>query len=112
MIIQAISITLFFSQLKYNKFIGKIITFFGPLTFGVYLIHCHIYVRDIILGNLFRKDSNNLSLKMVIFLVIYRGFLIFIICSIIDYIRHLIFILFRIKKICMFLEKKLNKYGK
>ena len=109
MILQTISITLFLSQLKYNKFLGKIITFLGPLTFGVYLIHEHDYVRSNIIRKLFNKDSNALSLRKVIFLVLYRSFLIFIICSIIDYIRHLIFTLFRVRKICIYLEKIIKK---
>jgi hypothetical protein len=38
-VLQAFLITRFFLQLKYNKFLSKFIIFFGPLTFGVYLIH-------------------------------------------------------------------------
>ena len=109
MILQVISITLFFSQIKYNKFIGKIITFLGPLTFGVYLIHDNEYIRIYFIGNLFKKDSYNLSLEQVISLVLYRSLLVFIICSIIDYFRHLIFMLFRIRKICIFFEKIVKK---
>jgi len=108
MISQSISLTLFFSQIKFNKYIGKIITFLGPLTFGVYLIHENEYVRKNIIGNLFANDSINLPLKAVIFLVIYRTFLIFLICSIMDYFRHIIFMLFKIRKICIYLEKKLK----
>ena len=109
MILQSISLTLFFSQIKFNKYIGKIITFLGPLTFGVYLIHENEYVRKNIIGNLFSNDSVNLPLKAVIFLLIYRSFLVFLICSIMDFFRHIIFMLFKIKKICIYLEKKLKK---
>lgn len=109
MILQAISITLFFSQIKYHKFIGKIITFLGPLTFGVYLIHEHEYIRSNYISNLFDKDPQNLSLTKVVFLVLYRGLLIFIICSIIDYFRHLLFIICKIRKICVLLEKSVKK---
>ena len=38
-IIQSISVCLFFLQIPYNKYIGKVICFFGPLAFGIYLIH-------------------------------------------------------------------------
>jgi len=31
--------TLLLTQINYNKYLSKITTFFGPLTFGVYLIH-------------------------------------------------------------------------
>ena len=46
---QAILITLFFLKLKYNEFLSKFITFFGPLTFGVYLIHVNIVVIKLII---------------------------------------------------------------
>jgi len=39
MILQSISLTLLLTQINYNKYLSKITTFFGPLTFGVYLIH-------------------------------------------------------------------------
>ncbi len=109
MILQAISITLFFSQIKYHKFIGKIITFLGPLTFGVYLIHENGYVRSYYISNLFIKDPKNLSLTKVVCLVLYRGLLIFIICSNIDYFRHLLFKICKIRKICVFLENSVKK---
>ena len=38
MISQSISITLLLTQIKYNKYFAKIITYIGPLTFGIYLI--------------------------------------------------------------------------
>ena len=38
-IVQSISITLFLLQIKFNKYLTKIITFLGPLAFGIYLIH-------------------------------------------------------------------------
>ena len=109
MISQAISIILFFSQIKYPKFIGKIITFLGPLTFGVYLIHVHEYIISNFFSNLFIKDPYNLSLQKVMFLVLYRGILIFFICSLIDYFRHLIFRFFKVRKICIFLENTVKK---
>ena len=105
---QAISLTLFLSQIKYNKFIEKIITFIGPFTFGIYLIHEHTLVRKYIIVNLFIKDSNNLSENLVVFLVLIRGISIFIICFIIDYLRNLIFIFLKIKTFCIFLEKKIK----
>ena len=38
MVLETISITLIFTQIKYNQFIAKIITYIGPFTFSVYLI--------------------------------------------------------------------------
>ena len=108
-IIQTISITLFLMNIKYNKYIGKIISFIGPLTFGVYLTHDNNYVRIYIIRNLFNRDPKELSLNSAILLVLKKGFLIFIICIIIDFMRNIIFDIFKIKKISIFLEKNVIK---
>ena len=50
-VLQSIFIIFFFTQINYNKYIGKIISFFGPLTFGIYLIHDNNLVRK----NLIKK---------------------------------------------------------
>ena len=109
MISQSISLTLFFSNLKYNKILSKIINFFGPLTFGVYLIHEHELVRGYIIGNIAAKDSLNLSKSSIILLVFVRTSLIFLICSIIDYLRYLLFSYLKIKKACILIEKKIKQ---
>ena len=109
MILQAISITLFFSQIKYNKLIAKIITFFGPLTFGVYLIHENYLVRSYVIGRIFEKDSYNLPLKRVVYLVLYRSCLVFIKSSIIEYLRYILFLILRVRTILIFFEKHVKK---
>ena len=106
MILQSFSVLLLLLEIKYNKYLAKIITFIAPLTFGTYLIHYHPIVKTTILSYLFRKDSNYLPVKIVIKLVLFRGVKIFIICLIIDYLRHILFTFIRIKKICIFIEKK------
>lgn len=105
MILQSISVLLFLTQIKYNKFLGKIITFIGPLTFGIYLIHEHTLIRAFIIRNLFTKDSNNLSLISVVKLILLRALKIFTISAYIDYLRHILFIILRMRKFCNFIEK-------
>ncbi len=61
MILQSISIILIAMSINYNKYISKIICFFGPLTFGVYLIHEQSLVRGKFIRNLFSRDSNLFS---------------------------------------------------
>ena len=109
MLTQSFSIILFLMQLKYNKYIAKIISFIGPLTFGVYLIHEHPLIRAYIIRALFNKDPINLPLKAVIKLIVFRTFIIFIICIIIDYFRNLLFRLLRIRKFCIFVINKITK---
>ena len=109
MILQSISITLLLTQIKYNKYIAKIITFFGPLNFGIYIIHMHSFFLIHIISKLFEKDSYNLNLYTVVKLVLFRGLKIIGICLIIDYLRNLLFIFLRIRKICIFFEKIIYK---
>ena len=108
-IIQAISISLLLIHIKYNKYLAKVISFFGSLTFGVYLIHDNYLIRKNIIRYLFIKESNNLTLFLIIKLIIIKALKIFIICAFIDYIRYLIFELFRIRKLCNFIEKIILK---
>ena len=110
MISQALSIIFFSMQLKYNKYIAKIISFIGPLTFGIYLIHENQFIRDIYIKTLFIKDSNRLSCESVVKLALIRASKIFVISFMIDYVRHLLFYLLRIRKLCIFIEKIIYKF--
>ena len=101
---QAIFITLFFLQLRYNKYLSKLITFFGPLTFGVYLIHFHKIVRKNYLSKLLNGESYNLTFSEVIKMFILKSLKYFVECIIIEYLRYLLFTILKIRKICMSLE--------
>jgi peptidoglycan/LPS O-acetylase OafA/YrhL len=81
-LLQVISLSLFVLFIKYNKLITKIITFLGPLTFGVYLIHDNTLVRNYIVKKFFVKYSSNLKSIVIISLVLLKGLLVFIICLI------------------------------
>ena len=102
---QAILITLFFLQLKYNKYLSKFITFFGPLTFGVYLIHINPNVTNIYLRKILTRESDNLTDNEVMKMLIFKSTRIFLVCIIIEYLRHLLFTILKIRKICMYIEK-------
>ena len=104
-VVQSISITLFFLQINFNKYLAKIISFCGPLNFGVYLIHIHTIFDDNILRNIFNKYSN----KMTISLVLFKDLKIYFFCICIEYMRYILFNIIRIRKICIFLEKMIFK---
>ena len=108
-ITQSISISLFFLQIKFNKYLAKIICFIGPRTFAVYIIHSNSYINDDKISNLFKDTPSDLTLITVYKLVMVRCLKIFVICIIIDYLRELLFRILRIRKICIFLEKLLFK---
>ena len=109
MIFQSISVLLLLTQININNYLAKIITFIGPLTFGVYLIHEHTLIRAFIISNLFKRDSNNLPLHSIVMLVLLRSLKVFAICACIDYMRHILFAFLRIRKICILIEKIIFK---
>ena len=107
-VIQSITACLFCLQIYYNKYIAKIICFFGPLLFGVYLFHMHYLIKRNIVMHSFDNISTDKSLNSVVVLIFGKSFKLFIICIIIDYIRNLLFSLLRIKKILIFIETKMK----
>ena len=111
-IIQSISITLFFMQIEYNKYLSLIITFFGKLSFGIYLIHVNQLVLNKIFFKIFINDPNDLTLFSIIILFLLKGLKIFFICAFIDYLRLLLFSFLRIRKISIFFEKIILKIFK
>ena len=94
-------------HINYNKYLGKIISFIGTLTFGVYLIHDNRCIKEDILNNLFNNEKNNLPIFSFYKLFMTKSLIIFIICSIIDYLRNFLFNLIKIRNICIYLEKKI-----
>ena len=108
-IIQSLTTCLFFMQIDYNKYIAKIISFFGPLVFGVYLIHSHPLMFKNVLGHAFDNQPRNLNLNSIISLLLTKSFTTLFFCLFIDYLRHLLFPLLRIKKILFFIETKVKE---
>ena len=105
MILQACSITICVGQIKFNNTISKIITFIGPLTFDVYLIHENFYINYYFIQKSFIDSSIDLNLSTIFFLVFKKTIIIFIICIFIAYIRTYIFKILKIKNICIKLDR-------
>ena len=93
-----------------NSFLIKIISFFAPLTFGVYLIHNHLLIRNHIVRKYFLWLLNYNSYKLIS-LEIIISFIIFLICSLIDYLRYILFKLFRIRELCIKVENTFKLIG-
>ena len=109
MVIQTFSIIIFISQINFPKYISKIITFIGPLTFDVYLIHENNYVRSSYIKYALNSITNNINLFSVLCLIIKKAFYIFFICIFFAYIRSIIFRILKIKNICLYIEIFANK---
>jgi hypothetical protein len=108
-IIQSISVCLFFLNIPYNKYIGKVICFFGPLAFGIYLIHDNNIIRENFVRKLFIYESRNISCNYVLRIILTKALKVSLICLLIDYLRHLLFNILRIKKILIFIETKIKE---
>ncbi|HAT4224184.1 acyltransferase family protein [Clostridium perfringens] len=80
----SISLFLVFKNLrvKSNKFINTI----SATTFGIYLIHDNTYVRPFLWNNIL-KNSEYLNSNFLVIHAIVSITIVFIICSIIDYLR-------------------------
>ena len=104
-IMQAISLIMIFSKIKIkNKLLIKIITFLKPLTFSTLLIHEQLFQskinKIITLFNWIIKFKN----KYLFYKIYGIGIIIYFICILIDYLRFLLFKLFKIMNFSLFLE--------
>ena len=109
MFLQVISITIFISNIKFNRILSCMITFIGPLTFDVYLIHENPYIRSIYIKTIFKSEKSYFRLRDIYLLIAKKCFFIFIISIFIAYIRNIIFTLLKIKKLCSFFEFLMTK---
>jgi hypothetical protein len=91
-----------------NEKVEKSIIFLSSLTFGVYLIHEHPLVRSRLWGSLGPVLLDFSLVKQLIVIAI-----IYIVCSVIEYIRTLLFIpinkLIEKNKTINILDKKINE---
>lgn len=96
--LSAFFLFLYFKDLKIKKqSIIKSIQFFAPLTFGVYLIHENFVIRKIIYYGMARSENYvSYGIFYFLFILIISVLIIFLTCSVIEYIR---------KKIAKYLSK-------
>lgn len=108
----AVLMLIIFSKLKCGKKSEKIISFFAPLTFGVYLIHDEPLIRSRFITQklIFLTE---LHPALMILSVIGISIAIWIACSFLDKIRLELFKLLKIKPFCdktiEFISSKLSK---
>lgn len=98
-VVTAICLLILFSRLEtLPKVPQKIVSFFAPVSFSVYLIHDNSLIRNNIIAKHFSILASLSPIEMMlhIFVVVLT---IFVVCSLIDHIRILIFKLFRVKEI-------------
>lgn len=95
-----------FSQLDIkNNIIKKGIEFFTPLTFNIGSIHAILFRENYLKNNLL-KWIKTFSPNFVFYKIYGMAIIIYICCSLIDYLRFLIFKILKIREFCVFLEKQ------
>lgn len=114
MLITAIALVCAFSKLKPGKIWVKLISFFAPVTFAIYLIHENRHFRHFAISGRFSSvaEMNPLLIVLIVFCVV---FVVFVICSLIDKVRIFLFRLLRInclsEKIVSLGNIVINKIG-
>ena len=99
----------FFSKVQINSAIlQRIISLFSSVTFGIYLIHGHPLVLTRVITGRYNFLSKYHS-KDLILGILFESLKVFLFCSILDFIRLVIFKILRIRQICDLIEIIFNK---
>ena len=110
-VIISLSFIILFSRITIkSKQMQKIISFLSPLTYGVYLIHSH----KLVFKNIIKKKYSFISKYKICILILvemFESLKIYLICSFIDYIRLLLFNIFKIRKISILICNLIGKIG-
>jgi len=107
-LIESISLFMLFQQVRLeNKFVIKLISFFAPLTFGVYLIHDNENVRNYLYYSVLKLNTvptNVSALPIILGFVL----LVFVVASLIEWLRQIIFVFLARRLKCGDLADKLQ----
>ena len=102
---QAISLLMFFSKLKIkSNSLKKLISFFTPLVFGVLLFHSRIIHLKIKIINNFFIYIKEMNANYYFYYIIFFAIFFFFLCSLIDYLRLILFNLFKIRELSICIE--------
>lgn len=105
-VISSICLFLYFLKTNVSNNYKKIIPFFSGLSFSVYLIHFHKFIRALFLRNKFIHFVGMPVLQMV-FMILFTAVVIYVVCTIIDIFRYYLFKFLRVEKLSDWLDKKI-----
>ena len=112
-LMSSIGLLILFSNMHIKGRSTSIIKFFAPLTFGVYLIHVNPFLWESGEG-LFEHLASRSIFVILLYIVVVTA-AVFLSCSMIDYIRLLIFKSLKVKqasdKVVQYISKKVNKHN-
>ena len=111
MILQAISLIMFFSKLKIqNQKLAKIISFLTPLNFSAQLIHSRLFRTKLKTKIMLFKWVNSYNNNKIFFKIYGTSIIIYLLCIFIDYFRLILFKLTKIRELCLFIERKAPQF--
>ena len=104
-ILCSVFLLLCFKNMKFSDNINKLIAIFSPFAFTIYLVHVHPLFWQYVLDGKLTFLVNLPTVFMVISLFLI-SISVFLLCSIIDYIRNVIFKTLKLKDFFLSLEQK------
>lgn len=108
MVLQAIFVLEFFSKIRVSKGITKFITWLAPMTFGVYIIHTTTVVYRYILRDAFVFVADY-SFLGTLGLSVLTAIGIYLLCSLLDWIRIFLFKIFKVNKLTICVGRTIEK---
>ncbi len=96
-----------FCKFNISSVFIRIVKVISPLTFGVYIIHEDLYVKELFIMDKFSFIAKLSVWKVPLAIVGYAG-AVFLICCCIEWCRGIIFKIFKIRKLVEFVECKLR----
>ena len=109
MVVAGLCLLLLFMNLDVKK-IKKLISTFAPVTFGVYIIHTHPMMMDRFISNNFLMFKEFGVIKFVVAVII-TSVVIFLICSLTEWLRIKVFRMLHIYEVCRKIENKFCKWN-
>ena len=108
----SVFLLVFFANIKCRKATIAFVKFFAPVSFGVYLFHEEPIIRDNFIKHCFIQYLDFQPVMMIL-AVIGTALLIWLVGSLVDRVRLLIFDILHVKQFCGWTEKTLrNVFGK
>lgn len=104
----AILYVILFSKLKFHNITNKVIKFFAPTAFAIYIINCHGAIWTYVMKSLFVPFANK-RLLLIFVSVIGFSIIFSLLSMLVDKIRILIFKLFKIDKLTIKIETLIRK---
>ena len=108
-LLNAVLFLCIFSRINVGAFGEKIISWFAPATFGVYLIHCQKVIFNSYFKNAFTWIAE-LNFVLVPITVLIIATIIFLVCTIIEKIRIIIFKIFKVDNWIELIYNQIKKY--